>query len=356
VTSEAARTRRALLSWYRRRRRDLPWRRTDDPYAIWISETMLQQTRVETVIPYYERFLGRFPDVRVLAEASPDAVMEHWAGLGYYRRARMLHEAARVVVREHAGRLPDTAEGLRALPGVGRYTAGAVASIAFGRREPVLDGNVIRVLARLHDLREDVKSAPVQRRLWEEAASLAAGPSPGDLNQALMELGATLCTPRAPRCEACPLRRVCRAHAAGDPESLPVKGPRRAPRPVRGVAAWVERGGRVLAVRRPPEGLLGGLWELPGADLAPEEDPERGVARALRERLGLEVEEARALGRVRHVFSHRLLDLVVLRARVAPGRVRRRGFDAHRFCSRRALRALPLSTVARKAIDLAAEA
>ncbi|MDX1650671.1 MAG: NUDIX domain-containing protein, partial [Myxococcota bacterium] len=261
--------------------------------------------------------------------------------------------AARVVAREHGGRLPDTAEGPRALPGVGRYTAGAVASIAFDRREPVLDGNVIRVLARLLDLREDVRSAPVRERLWREAAALAAGPAPGDLNQALMELGATVCTPRAPRCGACPLRRVCRARAEGDPEALPVKGPRRAPRPVRGVAAWVERGGRVLAVRRPPEGLLGGLWELPGADLHEDEEPESGLARALRERLGLRAVRVRPLGSVRHAFSHRVLDLAVLHAEVAPGRVRRRDFDAHRFCSRRALRELPLSTLARKAIAVA---
>ena len=348
--------RRPLLAWYRRVRRDLPWRRTGDPYAIWVSETMLQQTRVETVIPYYERFLARFPDVFALADATADDVMEHWAGLGYYRRARMLHEAARVVAREQGGRLPESAEALRELPGVGSYTAGAVASIAFDRPEPVLDGNVIRVLARLLDLREDVGSAAVRRRLLEEARALARGPDPGDLNQALMELGATLCTPRAPQCGACPVARACRGRAAGEQGRLPVKAPRRSPRPVRAMASWIERRGRVLAVRRPPEGLLGGLWELPGAELGAGESAEAGAARTLQERLGLEVEHAQPLGRVHHVFSHRVLELEVLRVRVAPGRVRRHGFDAHRFCSRRALRALPLSSVARKAIELAAEA
>ena len=179
--------RRALLAWYRRERRDLPWRRTRDPWAIWVSETMLQQTRVETVIPYYERFLARFPTLETLADAEPDLLMQSWAGLGYYSRARNLQAAARQVAREHGGRVPDQVDALRELPGVGRYTAGALASIAFDRPAPIVDGNVARVLARLLDLPLDVKSKAGEHVLWAEAAALAAGPSPGDLNQALME-------------------------------------------------------------------------------------------------------------------------------------------------------------------------
>jgi len=192
--------RRALLDWYRANRRDLPWRRTRDPYAIWISETMLQQTRVETVIPYYERFLERFPDVAALADAESDDVLGAWAGLGYYSRARNLQAAARQIAERHGGRVPDDVEALRALPGIGRYTAGALASIAFDRPEPIVDGNVARVLARVKGIREDVKQPAVVKRLWEEAARLARGPAPGDLNQALMELGATVCVPGEPRC------------------------------------------------------------------------------------------------------------------------------------------------------------
>ncbi|MGH7289297.1 MAG: A/G-specific adenine glycosylase, partial [Myxococcota bacterium] len=214
--------RSVLLTWYRRERRDLPWRRTRDPWAIWVSETMLQQTRVETVIPYYERFLERFPSVQALADAEPDELMKSWAGLGYYSRARNLKAAAHKVVEEHGGRVPDDLEALRELPGVGRYTAGALASIAFDRPAPIVDGNVARVLARLLDLDFDVKSPAGQRRLWDEAAALADGPSPGDLNQALMELGALVCTPRAPRCPLCPLREDCRGLAAGRAEALPV--------------------------------------------------------------------------------------------------------------------------------------
>src|SRR5262249_28009150 len=267
----APRQRRALraklLAWYRASRRDLPWRRTRDPYAIWVSESMLQQTRVETVLPYYGRFLTRFPDVASLARADLEQVLQLWTGLGYYSRARNLHRAAREVVARHGGRLPDDPDSLRALPGIGRYTAGAIASIAFDRAEPIVDGNVARVLSRLCGIREEIGTARARRRLWDEAAALADGPEPGALNQAPMELGAPPRTPRAPRCPACPLTRVCDAHRAGDAESLPRKAPRARAREVQAVAGLVLRRGRALAVRRPERGLLGGLWELPGGDV-----------------------------------------------------------------------------------------
>ncbi len=346
-------TRQLLLDWYRVNRRDLPWRRIRDPYAVWISEAMLQQTRVETVIPYWERFLARFPDIASLAAAEPDAVLGAWSGLGYYSRARNLHRAAKEVATRHGGRLPDTAEGLRELPGIGRYTAGAVASIACDRPEPVVDGNVARVLARLHGIRDDIKRPSVAARLWEHAAELARGPNPGDLNQALMELGALVCTPRAPSCPACPLRRRCQAHRAGDAEDLPVKARKAAPRAVEAVAALILRRGRVLAVRRPPRGLLGGLWELPGGELAPRERPEAGLRRALRERTGLAIVAAERRGEVRHVFTHRLLRLHVFCCDTPKGRVRLHEFDAHRWLTPSALAELPQATLTRKALSLA---
>ncbi len=341
-----------LLDWYREHRRDLPWRRTRNPYAIWISEAMLQQTRVETVVPYYERFLKRFPDVQTLADADLDEVLGVWAGLGYYSRARNLKAAAERVSERLDGRLPDTAEGLGRLPGIGRYTAGAVASIAFDRPEPVVDGNVARVLVRLLDVREDVKSTAVSRRLWEEAAKLVRGPRPGDLNQALMELGATVCTPRAPRCPECPLRRRCRAQRNGDPEALPVRGPKTAPRRVEAVATLVLRRGRALAVRRPPHGLLGGLWDLPGGALRTRERPGPGLVRALRERVGLRVGRPRRVGAVDHVFSHRRLRLHLFRCDTPEGRVRLDGFDAHRWLAPEALAELPQGALMRKALEL----
>jgi len=347
------RVRGALLRWYRRERRDLPWRRTSDPYRVWISEAMLQQTRVETVIPYYERFLERFPDIGALAAAGLDDVLGAWQGLGYYSRARNLKRAAEHVVARHDGALPDTADALRELPGVGRYTAGAVASIAFDRPEPIVDGNVARVLSRIHGLRDDPKSHAGQKRLWEEAARLVRGRSPGDLNQALMELGATLCTPRAPDCPRCPVRASCAALRAGDPESLPAGGRKAAVRDVVAVAALVERRGRTLAVRRPEGGLLGGLWDLPGGELAARARPADGLRRALRERVGLEVGGLERLGDVTHVFTHRRLRLHVYRCEAHAGRVRLVGFDAHRWVGRAALCELPSGNLTRKALALA---
>jgi A/G-specific adenine glycosylase len=342
--------RRELLAWYRANRRDLPWRRTRDPYAIWISEAMLQQTRVETVIPYWERFLARFPDVAALAAADTDAVIELWAGLGYYSRARNLHRAARAVVERHEGALPEDPEALRALPGVGRYTAGALASIAFDRPEPIVDGNVARVLTRLLGIDGEVSSRPVQERLWEEAALLARGEDPGALNQALMELGAMLCTPRAPRCLACPWTRRCVARAEGRQESLPVKAAKKAPKRIEAVAGHLERRGRLLAVQRPKQGLLGGLWELPGGELAAGERPEEALARAFRDGLGLALPGAEPLGCVEHVFTHRRLVLHVFRCKAGDGRVRRRGWDAHRWVSASDVDALAWGGPARKAL------
>jgi len=312
---------------------------------------MLQQTRVDTVIPYYERFLARFPDVAHLARAEPDAVLGAWQGLGYYSRARNLQRAARVVVEEHGGRLPETASALRALPGIGRYTAGAVASIAFDRPEPVVDGNVARVLARWLGIRSEVRGATARRRLWQVAEALVRGPSPGDLNQALMELGATVCTPRTPRCPACPVAHGCAARRSGDPEALPVRGARRAPRAVEAVAALLVRRGLALAVRRPPHGLLGGLWELPGGDLRPGEAPDAGLRRLLRERVGLRALRPRAEGCVLHAFTHRRLRLHLYRCDTGSGRVRLAGFDAHRWLAPEALRRLPHGAVTRKALD-----
>jgi A/G-specific adenine glycosylase len=313
---------------------------------------MLQQTRVETAIPYYGRFLERFPDIESLAGAEPEEVYGLWAGLGYYSRARNLHAAARRVVEEHGGRFPDDAEALRALPGVGRYTAGAVASIAFDRPEPAVDGNVTRVLSRLLGIREDIGAKPVQERLWEEAALLARGPRPGDLNQALMELGATLCSARSPHCKACPLSKHCDAAARGDAESLPLKGRPKPPQPMRAAAAWVARRGKVLAVRRPEGGLLGGLWELPGGELGSREGAASGLARVLQESVGLKAEAFEQVGTVEHGFTHRKLRLHVFRCDGVTGRVRLRGLAAHRWLAPAGLSGLAQGGPTRKALAL----
>ena len=345
-----------LLRWYDSNKRDLPWRRTRDPYAIWISEAMLQQTRVETVIPYWERFLETFPTVEALAEADLDDVYAVWTGLGYYSRARNLKHAAGTIVAEHGGRLPDTADGLETLKGIGRYTAGAIASIAFDREAPLVDGNVIRVFARLLGIREDSAAKPVVDRMWTEAAALVKGERPGELNQALMELGATLCTPRNPLCLACPVREACDAHAAGDAESLPIKKKKTKQAKMRAVAAWLERDGKVLVVRRPEEGLMAGLWELPGGEIGPGDEPKEELARVLREAVGLEILGAEAVGAIEHLFTHRRLTLDVFRARLRPaGRVRRTGYVAHRWVAPSTVLDLAHAGPTRKALALLGE-
>lgn len=343
--------RKALLAWYDTNRRDLPWRRTRDPYAIWVSEAMLQQTRVETVVPYYERFLARFPDVASLADAEVESVYELWAGLGYYSRARNLKAAAEKIRREFGGALPPDAEALRTLPGIGRYTAGAIASIAFDRPEPVVDGNVERVLARRLGIRRAIPSRDVSKRIWDEAARLAAGPRPGDLNQALMELGATVCLPRVPRCGECPWRRGCDARAAGDAESLPRKAPRARQKPIRAAAALLLRGGRALVVRRVAGSLLGGFFELPGVELERGEELLEVLPTRLRERLGVRVDGLEGAGAFTHVFTHRRLRLHLFRGCCDAGRIRLRGYDRHRWVSVSALDSLPSSTLTRRAID-----
>ncbi|MFK7897855.1 MAG: A/G-specific adenine glycosylase [Myxococcota bacterium] len=345
--------RRPLLKWYDANRRDLPWRRTSDPYAIWISEAMLQQTRVDTVIPYWERFLEKFPNVGSLARAEIDDVYAVWTGLGYYSRARNLKHAAETVVADHDGELPNTAAGLQELKGIGRYTAGAVASIAFDREEPLVDGNVVRVFTRLLGIREDSAAKHVVDRLWGVAADLVKGQRPGDFNQALMELGATLCTPKNPHCLACPIRKSCDAHAQGDAETLPIKKKKAKQTKMRAVAAWVEREGKILVVRRPEEGLMAGLWELPGGEIELKEEGKEQVARVLRERVGLEVIRSETVGDIEHLFTHRRLKLEIFRSALAPeSRVRRSGYVAHRWIKPEAILELAHAGSTRKALKL----
>lgn len=316
---------RRLLAWYLAERRDLPWRRTRDPYAIWLSEAMLQQTRVETVLAFFGPFLARFPDAATLAAAPEAEVLARWSGLGYYRRARNLQAAARVLVERHAGRFPEDPAAARDLPGVGAYTAGAVLSIAFDRSEPVVDGNVARVLSRWFALDADPAAAATRRRLWELAAELVPARGAGDWNQALMELGATLCTPRAPRCDACPVAATCRARALGRAESLPRSRPRPAPREVGLEILLVPRGARWLLVRRGAgEGRMAGLLEFPTREVSVAGGALSGLFPPTFACAGGEVEPpfevGRELGEVRHaITNHRI------RARVLAGRARGRG-------------------------------
>ena len=293
----------------------MPWRGTRDPYRIWVSEIMLQQTQVQTVLPYYPAFLRRFPTVAALARAPLDQVLAAWSGLGYYRRARHLHQAAARVVRDHGGHVPRDPESFGALPGVGRYTTGAVLSIAFDRALPVLDGNVARVLSRLGAVPAAIRDPGGARRLWELAGSLVPMRAPGDWNQALMELGATVCVARAPRCETCPVARWCRARARGRPEAFPPAHPRRPAVRLRRAVVLIRKRGRLLMIRRHGS-LLEGLWEPPGVDLAQDADARRCL-RPLMARLGVGGRVRDTGRRVSHTITHRTIEVEVWSA--APG-------------------------------------
>lgn len=306
---------RRLLAWYGRVGRDLPWRRTRDPYCIWLSEIMLQQTGVVAVIPYYERFLAAFPSVAALAAAPLDQVFELWAGLGYYRRARFLHEAARRVMSEHGGRFPDQLEAIMALPGIGRSTAGAIVSIAFDRKGPILDGNVRRVLCRLLAVFGDPRSGKVEKQLWQLAEILTPEDRPHDYAQAIMDLGATVCTPRRPDCAACPLSGLCQAFWQGLQEQLPQRSVRKSVPSVRQVALLIRHQGRYLVRKRPLDGMLGGLWEFPSATIPEGGEPE-DAARAVLVGEGLS-DEPEVLGTVRHAYSHFRVELFLYTCRGA---------------------------------------
>ncbi len=340
---------RRILAWYEAHRRDLPWRRTRDPYAIWVSEVMLQQTRVEAVLPYYERFLARFPNVGALAEADEEAVLALWSGLGYYRRARLLRSGALAVMERHGGKIPEDPGALRALPGIGRYTAGAIASIAFDLPEPVVDGNVERVLGRLHALRSPAGAARTAE-VWRLAASLVPPRAPGDWNQALMELGATVCTPRAPRCAICPARRGCAALATGRPEAYPPVRPRSRPVTVRVAVALCVVDGRLLLERRSEATPLRGEWDLPARTIEAGDDAAAALANALRSAHSVRARRPVPLGAATHSILNRRLRIEVWRFEATAPRAAR---SSSRFVAASRLDAEAVSGATRKVVRLA---
>jgi A/G-specific adenine glycosylase len=319
-----------LRRWFDKNRRELPWRNTADPYAIWLSEIMLQQTRVKTVEDYFPRFLGEYPTVQKLAKADVGEVLASWSGLGYYRRARSLHAGAREVIANYGGKLPRDVASLRQISGIGPYTAGAIASIAFGAKEAAVDGNVARVLSRIFALTCDVRSPAGAREIWSRAGELVPERHAGRHNEALMELGATVCLPGAPRCPSCPVRDLCDARSRGLEKKLPVVGKKRAPRLVDLCAVVSRRGSRVLLARRRDGGLFGGLWEPPMVELSNGATPEASLAALL----GTGPMELRVVGRQTHLLTHRKLRITIATARIGGGLRKSATADYDRFAWR----------------------
>lgn len=337
-----------LLDWYDRHARKLPWRGIHDAYRTWVSETMLQQTRVETVLGYYERFLARFPDVEALAAAPQDDVLKMWEGLGYYSRARNLHRGAQQVVSEHEGVIPGTLEQLRKISGIGPYTAGAIASIAYDQPVPAVDGNVIRVVSRLCGIRENVGVPSVRRQLESEAAALVPKVRPGDFNQALMDLGSAICTPGTPSCERCPLYMICDAYDAGDAEELPVLPRKNPPKQLHYDVCLIFSGDRVL-MRQRTEAMLRGMWVLPMID---RQEDMPSVATALGRTLKLNVRDVVEAGEARHIFTHQVWNMRLLTMRTAADATAPAGM---RFVTFTEAQELAVPAAMRAAMKVAAE-
>jgi A/G-specific adenine glycosylase len=351
VDSRTCESIRSLLAdWYKTNRRDLPWRRSRDPYRIWVSEVMLQQTQVRTVEPYYRRFISRYPHITRLARADLQSVLKLWEGLGYYSRARNLHKAAGIVASRMAGRMPDSWEALRGLPGIGDYIAAAVLSIAFGRPHAVVDGNVKRVLARLFLVEEPVNQSSSHKVFRALADGLLDTRNPGRHNQAVMELGALVCTPQAPRCWQCPVDRFCLA-LRRDCIHLYPRRSRRPPLSTRHfVAGLVMKSSRILLVRRPEEGLLGGLWEFPGGALPQEGDPARACRMELKKAVNLDVRVKRHMATISHSYTHFRLKLELYLCEWKSGRVRLAGPADFKWLPVSGIGELPLHGAMHKAL------
>ena len=340
-----------LLTWYAAHRRDLPWRLSRDPYRIWVSEVMLQQTQVSTVIPYYRRFLARFPTVCALAAASLDEILALWEGLGYYARARNLHAAANAVCARHCGRLPTSYGDLMALPGIGEYIGGAIASIAFGEDVPAIDGNVTRVLCRLFDYEGDPTRASGKRALRGYAEGTLPHGRTGDFNQAMIELGAMICIPRSPLCLECPLQAFCLARARGMQAQRPVRRKRRRVPLRHWAVALIERDGHQLVVRRLPEGLLGGLWELPGGPVGEGAGRAEALRDRLRDGLGVLASVGEHLASLNHAYTHFSIAVRVYRCAVDRKPQPAGPWDAHVWLSYRNRGAYGLTGVTNKILD-----
>jgi A/G-specific adenine glycosylase len=339
---------RQLLAWYKRNQRSLPWRETNDPYRIWISEIMLQQTQVDTVIPYYHRFLKAFPTVFALARAPLQNVLKAWENLGYYSRARNLHAAAKMIVEKFDGRIPDNWEEIKTLPGVGQYTAGAILSIAYGQVLPAVDGNVRRILCRLFAIRKPVDDTREQKQLQKIAASLIPAKHPGDFNQALMDLGATICNAKNPDCSRCPVACHCQARLHDLQNILPIT--RKAPAiPHRqAVAAAIRNSkGMLLIVQRPTTGLLASLWKLPGGFVNSDEDMENSLKSSVKEELGISIRPGKHLTSVTHAYTHFRITLQAYKCNLLKGTPKSIGCQNWRWAAPTDLKKLPLSKIDR---------
>ncbi len=341
-----------LLAWYEISQRDLPWRKTKNPYSIWVSEVMLQQTRVITAIPYFERFMEAFPNVEALAKSGSQKVLKLWEGLGYYARARNLHKACQMIVSEYGGNIPETYENFRQLPGVGDYIACAVTSIAFGKVRGAADANVKRVIARLLCLDLPVNTTSSNAVFQREAQALVSRKDPGAFNQAMMELGALVCSPSEPSCTKCPISKFCTAFSAGKTAELPRRLPKKKV-PTHHIAVGViQHGKKLLITKRKPDGLLGGLWEFPGGKVEKKEGADQACVREIFEETGLRVKNCEFLTRIRHAYTHFRIEMDVFMCSGISGKICLDGPVDYRWVTREQLSDFPFPKANLKFIPL----
>ncbi len=341
-----------LLPWFARNKRCMPWRSNRTPYRVWISELMLQQTRVDQVIPYFNRFMKRFPSLKSLAAASQEEVLKQWEGLGYYSRARNLHKTAQIISRDFRGRFPRTAEEIIKLPGIGSYTTAAIGSLAFNLDLAVVDGNVIRVLSRLFAYTKDTRSTTAKKEIQQLADALLVKGDAGNFNEAMMELGATICLPKNPRCTDCPMSKVCLGHESGRPIDYPIKAPKKkVPHIIVGAAVVTNRKGEVLIAQRRNEDMLGGLWEFPGGKQEIGETIQQCIVRELKEELGINIETGAFLITVKHAYSHFTMQMHTYFAKIKSGRPRPIECQDYRWIEISELREFPYSKADLYVID-----
>jgi A/G-specific adenine glycosylase len=334
-----------LLRWFEKNKRDLPWRKTRDPYAIWVSEIMLQQTQVATVIPYYQRFLKSFPTLRHLARSDLSRVLKVWEGIGYYSRARNLHRASQIVLNHFHGEIPNTLKDLLSLPGIGRSTAGAILSFAFDKEAPILDGNARRVLSRLFAV-SGSRGRRAEQLLWKISESLIPRGHSNPFNQALMDIGSMLCTPKDPQCLSCPLRDLCKGKTSGEPERFPTKSIKKKIPHIEAIAAVIQQNGKVLLKQRPPKGLLGGLWDFPNWRTEGEGRLRLRLRKHIQKEMGMNVEVKEPVGIFKQTFSHFKLTLQVFHCQPLDGRGR------EKWVPIRNLHLLPMSRIHRRIAEM----
>ena len=332
---------RKLLAWYDKTKRDLPWRNTNDPYSIWVSEIMLQQTQVKTVIPYYERWIKTLPTIDKLANAPEKKILKLWEGLGYYSRAKNLKKSAKIICKEMNGKLPNTVKNLQNLPGIGRYTAGAISSIAFGLKAPVLDGNVKRVLSRLFCINENGATSASEDRLWQKAEDLLPASRPGDFNQALMELGATVCIPKSPKCQQCPVRTICKAFLKNRVNQFPPSKKNIPSKKIEVSAGIIIKNKKVYIQQRAKDGLMGGLWEFPGGKRKKGESSEECLRREIKEELGVNVVSLNKVMTIKHTYTQFRVTLTVFNCKLQKKQIRPDGCEQWKWVSLSNLKKYP---------------